>query len=175
MARRRFRTDTESGGNIVGRSIHCVAPDGVATSTGVWAFFATADIGCHDRLASDTERERLESSLSMALRRTGLTALGRAVVRIHTIKDVGKTERRVRVRTDDGGLAKLGRSSHRVLIGVFLENRHLSMDALSADIVENPVVQRAVAGVPLGVSRLCRGRRACMLRRWGSWNDGRLE
>ena len=31
-----------------------------------------------------------------------------------------------------------------MLIGVFLENRHLSMDELSTDIVANPRVQGAV-------------------------------
>ena len=118
---------------------------------GCLGVYASSDIGCHERLAPDADRKRLESALSTALRATGLAPLSSAVVRIHTIKDVGKTERRVVVRTEDGELVSLGTSSRCVLIGVFLENRHLSMDDLDADIVANPVVQRAVLGELLGL------------------------
>ena len=111
---------------------------------GCVGIYATTDIACHDRLAPGPERERFELSLSTALRGTGVTPLSKAVARIHTIKDVGKTDRQVTVRTDDGAVVTLGKSSCRVLIGVFLENRNLSMEGLSADIVENPFVQRTV-------------------------------
>ena len=113
---------------------------------GCLGVYASSDIECHERLAPSGERKDLESALSGALRATGLTPLNSAVARVHTIKDVGKTERRVVVRTDEGDAVTLGTSSRCVLIGVFLENRHLSMDDLDADIVANPVVQRAVLG-----------------------------
>ena len=113
---------------------------------GCLGIYATTDVASHDRLAPGPERARLESRLSTALRGTGVSRLRKAVARIHTIKDVGKTDRRVTVRTDDGAVATLGGNSCRVLIGVFLENRHLSMDELSADVLANPVVQRTVVG-----------------------------
>ena len=113
---------------------------------GCLGIYATADIQCHERLSPTANRARVESALSEALRATRLAKLNSAVVRVHTIKDDGKTERRVVLRTDAGERLSLGANSRRVLIGVFLENRHLSMDELAPDMVANPVVQRAVVG-----------------------------
>ena len=113
---------------------------------GCLGIYATADIQCHERLSPDADRAHVESALSAALRATKVATLSSAVVRVHTIKDTGKTDRRVVVRTDAGECLSLGANSRRVLIGVFLENRHLSMDRLAADMVANPVVQRAVVG-----------------------------
>ena len=116
----------------------------VGSLYGCVGIYATADLACHERLAARDQRAQVESSLRAALRGTGIHLLRNAVVRIHTIKDVGKTDRRVTLRTDDGVGVSLGHNSRRVLIGVFLENRHLSMDELPANIVEDPRLQDAV-------------------------------
>ena len=116
----------------------------VGSLYGCVGIYATTDLACHERLAAHDQRDQVESSLGTALRGTAIHSLSNAVVRIHTIKDVGKTDRRVTLRTDDGVGLSLGHSSRRVLIGVFLENRHLSMDELSADIVGDAGLQNAV-------------------------------
>ena len=64
---------------------------------GCVGIYGTTDLTCHERLAPGEERRRLESTLSTALRATRLRALSKAMARIHTIKDVGKTDRRVNV------------------------------------------------------------------------------
>ena len=111
---------------------------------GCVGIYATGDTSCHDSLAPHSHRTDLERALSRALRESGVTTLSSAEARIHTIKDVGKTERRLTLRVDDGTQLSVGSNTNRVLIGVFLQNRHLSIDALPPDIVANPVVQRAV-------------------------------
>ena len=114
---------------------------------GCIGIYETSAIQCHDRLAPGMERSPLESALSAALRQTSVTSLRSAIVRIHTIKDVGKTARRITIRTDDDDSVTVGTSSRRVLIGVFLQNKHLSTDRLSDKLVANCDVQSAVLRV----------------------------
>ena len=111
---------------------------------GCLGIYVTTNIDCHDQLADGVVRGELEKRLSQALRNVKIAALTNAVVRLHTIRDVGKTERGVTVATDDGAAITIGAESRRVLIGVFVENRHLSMDKLPPQLVEAPPVQDAV-------------------------------
>lgn len=48
-------------------------------------------------------------------------------VAIHPIRDVNKTERHVRIRTDEGKIIKIGKSTHQLLIGVFFKNIDLNV------------------------------------------------
>ena len=49
------------------------------------------------------------------------------MVALHSIIDVNKTERQVYIQTDDGRVVKIGKSSNRLLVGVFFRNRDLSI------------------------------------------------
>ena len=111
---------------------------------GCLGIYATTDIECHTRLAQSKERYQLETALSDALRATRVAPLRTAVARLHTIRDVAKTQRRVAAKTRDGMHVSVGTDSRRVFIGIFLENKHLSIDALSPRLVAEPGVQHAV-------------------------------
>ena len=111
---------------------------------GCLGIYNAADISGHDRLAPGEERRGLEERISRGLRESGIARLGNAVVRIHTIYDVEKTERQISIKTEDGERVAVGTSTRRLLIGVFLENKHLSMGELPPKIVECRSVQRAV-------------------------------
>lgn len=113
---------------------------------GCLGIYATPDKDAHDRLAPGKDRVSLESALSSELRATGLSPLRNAMARVHTIKDVNKTERRITLKTDAGAQMSVGENTSRVLIGVFLKNKHLSVESLSLEIANNRLVQRAVAG-----------------------------
>ena len=108
---------------------------------GCLGIYETSDIQWHDRLAPGRDRVRLERELSVAVRSSGVRSLASAVIRIHTIKDVAKTDRRVTVRTDTGAIVSVGTNSRRTLIGVFLENRHLSIDGFPSRIARQCLVQ----------------------------------
>ena len=111
---------------------------------GCLGIYESADISGHDRLAPGEERRRLEEQLSLALRDTEVPRLGSAVARIHTIYDVNKTEREIWLKTEDGDRVAVGTSTRRLLVGVFLENKHLSMGELPGEIVGCQSVQWAV-------------------------------
>lgn len=50
-----------------------------------------------------------------------------AMVSIHPIKDVNKTERQVKIRIEDGNETLIGNRKDRLLIGVFFKNINLNM------------------------------------------------
>ena len=116
----------------------------VGSLYGCFGIYATPEIDWHDRLVPGPLRSRLEESLSMAVRATGLKMLRHASIRIHTIKDAAKTSRRVTVQTDDGTFVTVGENSHRTLIGVFVENKNLSMDALPRSVTTHSAIQDAL-------------------------------
>ena len=77
-----------------------------------------------------SKKRELEDELSSIIREkcgTILSRLKNAMIAIHPIIDVNKTERQVIIDTDDGESIKVGKSSNRLLIGVFFRNKELNI------------------------------------------------
>jgi uncharacterized protein len=90
--------------------------------------FSTSVTHIHRQLLKDpSERHSLEGILSDYVRSFGSSHYKNALVGLHTIEDVGRSQRQVQVQTDDGKTHLIGTSSNRVLIGVFFKNVNLSL------------------------------------------------
>jgi len=77
-----------------------------------------------------SKKRELEDELSNIIREKYgaiLSKLKNAMIAIHPIMDVNKTERQVVIDTDDGETIKVGKSSKRLLIGVFFRNKGLNI------------------------------------------------
>jgi len=80
---------------------------------------------------SDTSRKReLEDNLNRKIRLKFSPRFKSAMVALHPIIDVNKTERQVCIHTEDGTVVQIGKSSHQLLIGVFFKNVDLNMDKI---------------------------------------------
>ena len=97
---------------------------------GCVAIFSSTNIGVAERLENKSERRHIEGELTKAVRLHGRSAFRNAMLALHVIKDVDKTERQLSIKTTDGGTMSIGRSSRRVLIGVFFKNVGLSQSSL---------------------------------------------
>lgn len=89
-------------------------------------------------------RRSLEKLLEDLLRGLGIGDLKTALIAIHTIKDVNKTQRQIRILTSKGKYIEIGDPTRRVLIGVFFKNAHLSMSKISPDLLEKWRVRNIV-------------------------------
>ena len=77
-----------------------------------------------------SKKRELEDELSGIIREkcgSILSKLKNAMISIHPIIDVNKTERQVIIDIDDGENIKVGKSSKRLLIGVFFRNKDLNI------------------------------------------------
>ena len=117
---------------------------------------------CHiaAMLSEPDAKARVERHLEAALRQTKVSPLRSASPVIHVIADINKTDRLIKLRTETGGYVTAGEASSRVLIGVFLRNKHLSMlslsedlQALAANVTRNVLVaelgDNALSSIPL--------------------------
>ncbi|MGB8216296.1 MAG: HD domain-containing protein [Candidatus Methanoperedens sp.] len=82
----------------------------------------------NDKLnAYNTSKTELEKELSKIIRLKLNPRFKSAMIALHSIIDVNKTERHVSIRTDKGQVAKIGGSSRQLLIGVFFKNVDLNI------------------------------------------------
>jgi len=78
------------------------------------------------------ERLALEEKLGSAIRSRFASRFKSAMIALHIIVDSNKTERQVRIRTDDGRTVSVGNRSEQLLIGVFFKNVGLNMHDLGS-------------------------------------------
>ena len=126
---------------------------------GCIGIYATASVAHAQRLATLEVRRRTEAALEQAIRRLSSNALKKTLIRLHFITDVNKTERQVHARLVSGRKVTLGRPSHRVLIGIFFKNVHLSTLRLRQQVFDRDSLNATVLGVlerALGGARMTR-------------------
>ena len=97
---------------------------------GCIGIFATSKIDKNNIFTDFIKKRELEDELSSIIRKKCDSIFKNAMIAIHSIMDVNKTERQVIIQTDSGETAKVGRSSKRLLIGVFFRNKNLNMYTL---------------------------------------------
>lgn len=104
---------------------------------GCVGIYSTSRIDVLKRFANSQIRKKLELDLGDKIRGLGIRALKSAIVGLHAIKDVNKTQRQIKILTDTGNTLVVGIPTHRILIGVFFKNIPLGMSSISeADIQE---------------------------------------
>ena len=94
---------------------------------GCIGIFSTTKIDKYEIFRDTRKRTKLEDELNRRIRSKAPSRFKSAMVALHPIIDVNKTERQVCIRTDDGRIIKIGKSSYRLLIGVFFKNRDLNI------------------------------------------------
>lgn len=105
---------------------------------GCIGIFSTIKTDKYEIFSDTTRRRGLEEELSRTIRSKFTSRFKSAMVALHPIIDINKTERRVCIQTNEGRVAQIGKSSNQLLIGVFFKNVDLNMykiGNLSDDIV----------------------------------------
>jgi HD superfamily phosphohydrolase len=98
---------------------------------GCAGIFSTTKTDKYSIFCNIEEKKGLEEGLSRILRMKFKPALKSAMIIMHPIIDVNKTQRQVTLRTDDGELVQVGRATNRLLIAVFFKNVDLSIHKMS--------------------------------------------
>ncbi len=96
---------------------------------GCIGIFSSTRIDKYSILSEMCSRRKLEKELTEKIRSkfNKFSRFRHAIIVFHPILDVNKTERRVRLRTNRGKVVNIGKSSKRLLIGVFFKNRNLNI------------------------------------------------
>jgi hypothetical protein len=103
---------------------------------GCAGIYSTSNINAYDMLVDQKFRQSLERKIEVDLRKVKYSGLKSASIAIHAIKDVNKTQRQIKVKTNKGKLVTIGSPSKEVLIGVFFKNVHLSVTAIKEDMLD---------------------------------------
>ena len=98
---------------------------------GCAGIFSTTKTDKYGLFCNIEAKKRFEEQLNGILRTKFKPALKSALIITHPIIDVNKTQRQVTLRTDDGGIAQVGKATNRLLIAVFFKNVDLSIHKMS--------------------------------------------
>jgi len=99
---------------------------------GCIGIFSTSKIEKNNIFTNFSKKRELEDELSSIMKNRCNSIFKNSMIAIHLIIDVNKTERQVIIHTDCGEMIKVGRSSKRLLIGVFFRNKNLNIYKLDA-------------------------------------------
>jgi hypothetical protein len=111
---------------------------------GCLGIFSTEDLAFGGKLSKSDARSSLERAIGERLGSAHGLPVRRPNIAVHVIADVNKTERAISFRTDRGRRLEIGKSSRRILIGVFFTNRGLSMKDVRHEELRQRGVQEAV-------------------------------
>ena len=93
--------------------------------------FSTQNTKIQEVLLDGERRIKLEEKLSSMIRSKFPSRFKSAMIAVHVIVDMNKTERQVQIRTDDGKTVSIGKRFDQLLIGVFFKNVGLNMYDIS--------------------------------------------
>ena len=98
---------------------------------GCIGIFSTQNTKVQGALPDRERRITLEEQLGSLIRSRFPSRFKSAMIALHVIVDINKTERQVEIRTDDGKTVIIGNRSNQLLIGVFFRNVGLTMYNIS--------------------------------------------
>jgi HD superfamily phosphohydrolase len=110
---------------------------------GCIGIFLTRKIVAYEIFSNTERRKRLEDELSEIIRSKFVPHFKSAMIALHSIIDVNKTERQVLVQTNEGQVVQIGDSSNRLLIGAFFKNADLGIQKVNSTRSE---VMRKISG-----------------------------
>lgn len=125
---------------MVGKLYGCIAIVSVKAPCGRW----------EDRRADNSD---IEHELQERFRHTSEHRLRHCEVRLHSIRDLAKTQRAITFRRPSGYERTVGENSDRALIGVFVKNTDLSSDSLSDELVHKNGLQEETLRVIRGAAQ----------------------
>ncbi len=114
---------------------------------GCIAIYVSAKTSLAGNLENPVYRGQLEKAIADRLRLSGTRSFKNALVAVHVIKDINKTQRQIVIQTCSGRSITVGRPTRRLLIGVFLKNVGFSMVQLKPSTVAVAGVDQLVAEV----------------------------
>lgn len=114
---------------------------------GCVAIYVSAKTSLAANLENPVYRGQLEKAIADRLRLSGTRSFKNALVAVHLIKDINKTQRQIVIQTCSGRSITVGRPTRRLLIGVFLKNVGFSMVQLKPSTVAAAGVDQLVAEV----------------------------
>jgi len=109
---------------------------------GCIAIFSTIKTDKYEIFANLNRRIELENTLTKLIRSSFAPRYKSAMIALHSIIDINKTERQVCIQTDDDKVVQIGKSSKQLLIGVFFKNRDLSMYKIPNDNAMHKIRQK---------------------------------
>jgi len=98
---------------------------------GCIAIFSTRKTDKYGVLNATDKRRVLEGELNRVIRSKFSSRFKSSLLALHPIVDENKIERQVSIKTDEGRIVQVGKSSKQLLIGVFFKNTDLSMYKIS--------------------------------------------
>lgn len=98
---------------------------------GCIAIFSTKKSDKYNVFRNTESKRALEERLSKIIRDNFKPALKSAMIAMHPILDLNKTQRQVSLKTDDGEVVRIGTPTNQLLIGVFFRNVDFSMHKIN--------------------------------------------
>jgi HD superfamily phosphohydrolase len=123
---------------------------------GCIGIFSTTKTDKYEIFNDINRRRKLEDELTKMIRWKFSPRFKSAMVVIHPIIDVNKTERQVSIQTDDGQVIQIGKSSNQLLIGVFFKNVDLNMHKIGT--LPNNVISKIRQEIFVSISNVLRDR-----------------
>jgi len=117
--------------NICSESRNIISRLMVGDLYGCMGIFSTTRTDKYESISDISTRKKLELNLIEMIQSRFDPRFKDAMIAIHPILDVNKTERRVCIQTDDGTVVQIGKSSNQLLIGVFFKNVYLNTYTIS--------------------------------------------
>jgi uncharacterized protein len=114
---------------------------------GCIGIYSTSNIAAYEMFTDPETRSSIEKSIEGRIRKLSHTSFKSAIITIHAIKDVNKTQRQVKALTSKGKTLVIGEPSREVLMGVFFKNAHLSMTLIRQELLEEWGVSKVVQKV----------------------------
>lgn len=95
---------------------------------GCIGIFSSPNVTKSEIFTDTNKRRELEDELSKHIRdKYAHSRFKFAIIALHPIIDLGKTQRQVKFKTDRGRILRIGKHSRRLLIGVFFTNPNLNI------------------------------------------------
>jgi len=99
---------------------------------GCISILSTEKIEAYNKFTNTESRRAIEKEIEVIIR-DKYSNLKSALISIHPILDVNKTERIIKIETTNNKFHEVGYSSKQLLLGVFFKNKYLNMNKLRSD------------------------------------------
>jgi uncharacterized protein len=97
---------------------------------GCIGIFSTVKSDKYSLFRNIESKRSLEERLSKIIRDSFKPSLKSAMIAMHPILDINKTQRQIKLKTDDGQIIEIGSPTNQLLIGVFFKNVDLSSNKI---------------------------------------------
>lgn len=111
---------------------------------GCVGIYSTSNTKMYDIYKNPHNRLILEREIQEKLRKSEKSFLKSAMVGIHLIRDVNKTQREIKITTTKKEDLIIGTPLNRILIGVFFKNVHLSFSDLEDSIIDRSNLRQVI-------------------------------